>query len=97
DALALDDRRRVRGALPRRRGRRHDRQLHAEDRAVPRLAHERELAPMPFDDPVAEREAEPGPLPDRLRREERLEDPVADLGRDTRARVLDVEPDAAPR
>ena len=47
------------------------------------------LAPVPLDDPPHHREPEPGAA--RLRREERLEDALADLVRDARAGVLDLE------
>ena len=37
---------------------------------------------MPFDDPLAERQAKPGAFPGRLGGEERVEDSRSDLGRD---------------
>ena len=48
------------------------------------------------DDPVDDREPEPGPLARRLRREVRLEDPVPDLRRHPRAGVAHRENDVPP-
>ena len=48
-----------------------------------------------LDDPVADREAQPGPFADRLGGEERVEDPLADRRVDAAAGVGDLDPDAA--
>ena len=47
-----------------------------------------------LDDPVADREPQPGPFADRLGGEERVEDPFADRRLDAAAGVGDVDPDA---
>src|SRR5438094_179261 len=57
--------------------------LHAELRAAPRRALDRDRPAVLLDDPLAEREPEPGPLTGRLCREEGLEDPCPDLRRDS--------------
>jgi hypothetical protein len=44
-----------------------------------------------LDDPVADRQAQPGPLADRLGREERVEDFVADLRIDAAAGIGDLD------
>ena len=44
---------------------------------------------MALDDAVRNRQAQPRALPDRLRREERIEDPADDVGRHARARIAD--------
>src|SRR5262249_50443820 len=97
DALAGDGGRRL-GRVLAGGGRRRDyRKLDAKDRALAGLADEGQRSPVPLDDAVAEREAETRALTNRLGGKERLEDPIADLLRDSRARVLDVHRDAAAR
>ena len=80
-ALVVDDQdrqrsrhRRLRDRLVARPGRDCGRQRDPERRAAPDLAVRRDLAAERTDDAVADREAEPGALADRLGREERLED-----------------------
>src|SRR6185312_13271047 len=46
-----------------------------------------------LDDPVADREPQPGPLAQRLGGEERVEDPIADRRIDAAAGVGDLDPD----
>src|SRR5262249_62269899 len=97
DALAGDGGRRL-GRVLAGGGRRRDHwKLDAKDRALAGLADEGQRSPVPLDDAVAEREAETGALTDGLGGEERLEDPIADLVGDSRARVLHVHRDAAAR
>src|SRR6185295_1717376 len=74
-------------------GQRLHRELDAEYRAAPRRLVLRENAAVSLDDALAEGEPEPGPLPNRLGREEGLEDPRPNLGRDTRTIVGDREDD----
>ncbi len=50
-----------------------------------------------LDDAIDRRQAEAGALADFLGREERLEDLVDDLGRNSRAGVRDVDPDIIRR
>src|ERR1041384_4716369 len=56
-------------------------------RPLPRLALHRDEAVALLDDPVHHREAEPGPLAERLGGEERLEEVGADLGRHAAAGI----------
>ena len=51
---------------------------------------------MILDDAIADRKPEPGALPDRLRREERFEDPGPDLFGDPGSRVADLDLDSVP-
>jgi poly(3-hydroxybutyrate) depolymerase len=71
---------RDRGRVARVRVRPPDRQPHAERRARPRHAGYVDRAAMALDDPVRHRQPEPRTLSDRLRREERIEDPPRDVG-----------------
>jgi hypothetical protein len=57
------------------------RQRHLEDTPLPRLAPRADLAPESGDDPVANRESEPGAEADRSGREEGLEDARQHLAR----------------
>ena len=103
--LVVNDEDGLRGHRRRRHGRRglncrcrrrdHG-QLDAEFRPAPRLALDRDRPAVLLDDPLAEREAESRPLPARLRREEGLEDPRPDLGRNPRPGVADLEPHPVP-
>lgn len=60
-----------------------------ELRADPELGLEAELAPVPPDAPVADRQAEPRPPWNRFGREKRVEDLLPDLVRDAGAVILD--------
>src|SRR6188768_3730104 len=67
-----------------------DRKAQEEGGPLPLLRLEGELAAVLLDhDRTGDREPLPGPLPDLLRGEERLEDAVADRGRDAGAGVTD--------
>src|SRR5204863_8532664 len=72
------------------RGRHHD----PERRPLTDLALDLDLPAEAGHDPMADRQAETGPDTDRLRREERIEDPGQALRRDARARVPDFHHDA---
>ena len=61
---------------------------------VPGVGLDLDRAAVLLDDPVADREAQPGPLADRLGGEERVEDPLADRRVDAAAGVGDLDPDA---
>jgi hypothetical protein len=68
------------------------RQQDREPRPHARLALEGDRPAEPKHDPLADREPEPGAVPDRLGREEGLEDPRMDLGRDAHAVVGHLDP-----
>ena len=75
-----------------------DRQIEREARAAPRRAVDEDASAVGTHDLVREVQAEAGALADVLGREERIEDVVADLGRDAAAGVTDHQPHApAPR
>src|SRR5947209_15873130 len=73
------------------RGRLVHRQPHLEA-GVAGLRRDADVAAMAIDhDPVRDVQAQPGALADRLRGEERLEDPLPQLGRDARPGVTDLD------
>src|SRR3990172_8601551 len=67
-----------------------DREHDAERRPTADLALHRDLAGHRLHDPVADVEPQARPPPDLLGREEGIEDPLADLGRDPAPRVPDL-------
>jgi hypothetical protein len=69
----------------------------AEEAAAAEFALGRDCAAVVADDAVADRQAQAGPLPDRLGREERLEDVWQVLGTDAAAVVLDLNQDIVGR
>src|SRR5215218_5929586 len=71
------------------------RQLEEERRAAPLIAQTADRAAVGIDDAVADRQAEAGPLADRLGREERLEQLGLIARVDAGAVVEHFEPDAA--
>jgi hypothetical protein len=73
------------------------RQADRERRPTAGLRGDRDLATGPRGEAADHREAQPGALVGRLRREERLENLVDDLGRDPRSGVADVDLDDGPR
>src|SRR2546425_1145149 len=62
-----------------------------------RAAFDPDLSLMILDDAIADRKPEPGALPDRLRREKRLEDLGLDLFGDPGSRVADLDLDPVSR
>jgi hypothetical protein len=80
--------------LDRRAGR--ARQEDVEDRALAGLGVDPHAAAALLDDPEHGREPESGALPDGLRGEERLEEPLAQAGIEARAGVGDREQDGRP-
>ena len=66
-------------------------EAHREDGAAVRQAVGADVAAVLLDDLVADRQAEPRALPDRLGGEERVEDASDDIARDARAGVADDE------
>ena len=71
-----------------------DREFHEERCARPARRLESDASAMFADDGIGHREAEPGPLADFLRREERVEDLRLHVARDAGAVVVDLEDDA---
>src|ERR1700694_410108 len=69
--------------------------MDGEPRSAADLALNIDPSPMPAHDRVGHRQAEPGPLPDRLGSEKRLEDAVEVLFLNAAARGLETDPDLA--
>ena len=72
-------------------------ETHGESRTGARGRLEVDRPAVVLDDPVAHRQAQAGPLADRLGGEERVEDLVADRRLDARAVVGDLDLDRSPR
>src|SRR6266850_7945552 len=73
------------------------RQGDGERRAAPHFGLDLDGAPVTLHDAEAHRQPEPGAADLRLRREERIEDPVTVLGGDAGAGVREGDPDPAVR
>ena len=69
--------------------------MDGEPRSTANLALDIDPSSMPAHDRVRQRQAEPGPLPDRLGREKRLEDAVEVLFGHAAAGVVKTNPDLA--